>query len=370
MSAEAGQLQEVAATGALARLSRVRPRRPRRPRDAGKSFVLTFALVAVVAAFLSPMLRSALVSLKTPDQLSETNSPFLPSVPQTFTVDGKDYDVYVVPLPDGTTRQLALVKPGRTQSQFVDPLNPTAPPIVWDGAWRTLERSWSLSPAFQNYADVWNLIDFPRLLFNTILIAVIGMVGTVASCVLVAYGFARFRFPGRSILFTILIATIFLPAAVTIVPTYTMFAKLGWVGTWLPLLIPTFFANPWDVFLIRQYLLTIPRDMDEAASIDGAGPFRTLISVILPQAWPAVVAVAIFHLVYSWNDFFNPLIYLSTKPELQPLAVGLQRFNGIHYRNPAYVQAGTLMTMLIPVVLFLIFQRVFVRGVVVTGVEK
>jgi multiple sugar transport system permease protein len=267
-------------------------------------------------------------------------------------------------------RSLALVKPGRQQSDFIDPANPDGGTITWQGSWRTLTRAWTLSPAFQNYADVWNLIDFPRLLFNTIAISLIGMVGVVVSCTLVAYGFARFRFPGRGLLFTILIATIFLPAAVTIIPTYTMFAKIGWVGTWLPLLVPTFFANAYDVFLIRQYMLTIPREMDEAASIDGAGPFRTLVSVILPQAWPVIVAVAIFHLVYSWNDFFNPLIYLSTKPELQPLAVGLQRFNGIHYRNPAYVQAGTLMTMVIPVILFLVFQRVFIRGVVVTGVEK
>ena len=165
------------------------------------------------------------------------------------------------------------------------------------------------------------------------------MIGTVVSCTLVAYGFARFRFPGRTILFTLLIATIFLPSAVTLVPTYTIFSKIGWVGTWLPLLVPTFFANAFDVFLVRQYMLTIPREMDEAASIDGAGPFRTLVSVILPQAWPAIVAVAIFHLVYSWNDFFDPLIYLSTKPELQTLAVGLQKFNGIHYRNPA-LRAG------------------------------
>jgi multiple sugar transport system permease protein len=370
VTADAGPLDQVAAPGVAARLSRVRPRRPRRPRDAVKSFALTFALVAVLAAFLSPMLRAALVSLKTPAQLSEVNAPLLPSLPRTFEVNGKDVDIYLVPLPDGSTRELALVKPGRTQSQFVDPANPAAPPIVWDGAWRTLDRAWVLAPAFQNYADVWNLIDFPRLLFNTVALAVIGMIGTVLSCTLVAYGFARFRFPGRSILFTILIATIFLPSAVTVVPTYTMFVQLGWVGTWLPLLVPTFFANAFDVFLIRQYFLTIPREMDEAASIDGAGPFRTLVSVILPQAWPAIVAVAIFHLVYAWNDFFAPLIYLSTQPDLQPLAVGLQRFNGIHYRNPAYVQAGTLMTMLIPVILFLIFQRIFVRGVVITGVDK
>ncbi len=369
MDAEAGRLEEVAVVGALDGTTK-RRRSPRRPRDAVTSFALTFALVAVLAAFLSPMVRSVLVSLKTPAQLSETNAPLLPSLPRTFAFEGKDLDIYVVPLPDGSTRELALYKPGRTQSQFVDPANPAAPPITWDGAWRTLERSWQLAPAWQNYVDVWNLIDFPRLLFNTVALALIGMVGTLVSCTLVAYGFARFRFPGRSLLFTILIATIFLPGAVTIIPTYTMFAKLGWVGTWLPLLIPTFFANAFDVFLIRQYFLTIPREMDEAASIDGAGPFRTLVSVILPQAWPAIVAVAIFHLVYAWNDFFNPLIYLSTKPELQPLAVGLQRFNGIHYRNPAYVQAGTLMTMLIPVILFLVFQKVFTRGVVITGVEK
>ena len=127
--------------------------------------------------------------------------------------------------------------------------------------------------------EVWDLIDYPRLLFNTIVIAVISTIGTLLSCTLVAYGFARFRFPGRSLLFTLLIATIFLPAAVTIIPTYTVFQKIGWVGTWLPLLVPAFFANAYDVFLMRQYFMTIPTEMDEAAAIDGAGPFRTLISV-------------------------------------------------------------------------------------------
>ena len=129
----------------------------------------------------------------------------------------------------------------------------------------------------ENYGEVWDLIDYPRLLFNTIAIAIIGMIGTLLSCTLVAYGFARFRFPAASLLFMILIATIFLPAAVTLIPTYTIFVKLGWVGTWLPLLVPTFFANAYDVFLLRQYFMTIPRDLDEAAAIDGAGPFRTLL---------------------------------------------------------------------------------------------
>jgi multiple sugar transport system permease protein len=344
-------------------------RRRRLPKNAGRSFLFTFVMVVVLAAFLAPVLRALAVSLKTPEQVGQIDSPQWPAVPRTFDYQGETYDLYSVTI-DGVERQLALIKPGRTQSQFLDPANVAAGPITWDGSWRTLDRVWDFAPAWQNYVDVWNLIDYPRLLFNTLAIALIGMTGTVISCTLVAYGFARFRFPGRSFLFTLLVATIFLPFAVTVIPTYTIFVKLGWVGTWLPLLVPTFLANAFDVFLLRQYFMTIPREMDESAAIDGAGPFRTLISVIVPQSWPVIIAVAIFHFVYSWNDFFGPLIYLSTKPELQPLAVGLASFNGIHYRNPAYIQAGTIMTMLIPIALFLIFQRFFTRGIVITGVEK
>lgn len=340
-----------------------------KPQEAGRSFLVTFIAVILLAALLSPLARAVSISLKTPEQISQVDSPIWPADPQTFEYGGKAYEVYLVPI-DGETRSLALVKKGRQESQFVDPANPDAGLITWQGSWRTLERAWVLAPQWSNFADVWDLINYPRLLFNTVAIAVIGTIGTLISCTLVAYAFARFRFPGRGLLFTLLIATIFLPAAVTIIPTYTLFVKLGWVGTWLPLLVPTFFANAYDVFLLRQYLLTIPREMDEAAAIDGAGPFRTLVSVIIPQAWPAIGAVAIFHLVYSWNDFFAPLIYLSTREDLQPLAVGLARFNGVHYRNPALIQAGTLMTLVIPVLLFLFFQRVFTRGIVITGVER
>jgi multiple sugar transport system permease protein len=343
--------------------------KPQRAPLGVRSFVVTFVVVAVLAIFLSPLIRSALMSLKTPEQLSELNAPLLPSSPVTFEFEGEAYEVFTVPI-DGVDRQLALVTKGRAQSEFLDPAQPDAGLITWEGSWRTLPRSWELAPTWSNYSDVWDLIDYPRLLINTTLIAIIGMTGTVLSCTLVAYGFARFRFPGRGLLFTILIATIFLPAAVTLIPTYTIYVRLGWVGTWLPLLVPTFFANAYDVFLLRQYFLTIPRDLDEAASIDGAGPIRILRSVVLPQAWPAVIAVAIFHFVYTWNDFFGPLIYLSTKPELQTIALGLAQFNTIHYRNPAYIQAGTIMTLVVPVLVFIVFQRVFIRGIVISGVEK
>src|SRR5215212_6682597 len=347
---------------------------PRRRRfaptkNAGRSFLLTFIVVVILAAFLSPILRSVFVSLRTTDQVGALDSPIWPAVHGVFEYQGKTYDVYDVPI-DGSVKPLALVKKGRESSEFVDPSNAATGLVTWPGSWRSLSRSWTFSPEFGNYSTVWDQIAYPRLLFNTAVIALIGMVGTILSCTLVAYGFARFRFPGRAMLFTLLIATIFLPYAVTIIPTYAFFQRLGWVGTWLPLLVPTFFANAYDVFLLRQYLLTIPREMDEAAAIDGAGPLRTLLSVIVPQAWPAIIAIAIFHVVYAWNDFLAPLIYLSTKPDLQPLAVGLAHFNTLHYRNQAFIQAGTLMTMIIPVLIFLIFQRFFTRGIVISGVEK
>ena len=347
-------------------------RRRARPRDAAsvtRTAILTLAMVAIVVAFLAPLLHTAIASIRSPEQTSQLHSPFLPSDPITYEFEGRDYDVYQVPI-DGAIRDLALVTKGRQESKFVDPANPGAGLITWQGSWRTLQPAFALAPKWENYADVWELINFPLLLRNTILIAVIGVIGTVTSCTLVAYGFARFRFRGRGVLFTVLIATIFLPAAVTLIPTYTIFVKIGWVGTWLPLLVPTFFANAYDVFLLRQYFLTIPRDLDEAAAIDGAGPFRILRSVILPQAWPVIIAVAIFHFVYTWNDFFGPLIYLTGHPELYPLQVGLASFNGIYYQNPAYIQAGTMMTLAVPVILFIAFQRVFIRGIVITGVEK
>jgi multiple sugar transport system permease protein len=340
-----------------------------RVENAGRSFAFTFLAVALVAGFLSPLVQAVTTSLKTPEQISQLNAPLYPADARTFEYEGREYEVYKVPI-DGTVRELALVRKGRQESQFVDPANTAAGPITWPGSWRALEPAWALAPHWENYGEVWTLIDFPRLLFNTIAIAVIGTIGTIVSCTLVAYGFARFRFPAKGLLFTVLIATIFLPGAVTLIPTYMIMVKLGWVGTWLPLLAPTFLANAYDVFLLRQYMLTIPRELDEAAAIDGAGPFRILRSVIIPQAWPAIGAVAIFHFVYSWNDFFGPLIYLSGAQDLQPLQVGLARFNGIYYQNPALIQAGNIMTLLVPVLLFVVFQRAFTRGIVITGVER
>lgn len=334
--------------------------------ESTKSFIFTFITVVLLAVFLSPMLRLAMSAVKTDEQVSALNAPFWPAKARSFSYQGKAYEVYKVPTEAGI-KEWALFKKGRQESQFIDPANPAAEPIVWQGSWRALDRAWEWAPAWSNFSEVWRLLNFPRLLFNTVALAVLSLIGTLSSCILVAYGFARLRIPGKGFLFLLLISTIFLPGAVTLIPTYTVFVKLGWVGTWLPLIVPAFFANAYDVFLLRQFFLTIPREMDEAAMIDGAGPFRTLISVILPQSWPAIMAVGIFHFVYAWNDFFGPLIYLSTRPDLQPISVGLARFNGLYGNEPTLIAAGTLMTLIVPVIIFIFTQRFLMHGIVVTG---
>jgi multiple sugar transport system permease protein len=341
-----------------------------KPGDLWRSFLLTLITGVLSFIFLLPFFNMVFTSLKTTEQMSEQGAPIWPATPGAFEHSGKTLEVYNVPMKDGSLRQLAIVKKGRQSSTFIDPSDPATGEIVWQGAWRTLKRPWQLSPTWSNYSEAWKSIDFALLFRNTLSIAVIGVVGTILSSTLVAYGFARFRFPGRDFFFTVLMSTIFLPAAVTIVPTYAFFVKIGWVGSWLPLTIPHFFSNAYNVFLMRQYMLTIPREVDEAAQIDGAGPFRILLSILLPQCKSVLLAVALFHLVFAWNDYFGPLIYLTTKPELQPIAVALPRFNNIYGANPPLIQAAALMAMILPVFIFFLAQRVFIQGVVVTGVEK
>lgn len=334
----------------------------------GRASLTMFALI-IVSAFLLPLLFMVTTALQQPGQRTTPGAPVYPASPLTGTYQGEPYPIYAVPF-DGGTRNLMLVKKGRESSVFVDPVDGAATPIEWTGHWRTLEQAWAFAPDFSNFSNVWTQLDFPRLLFNTAAIATLSTIAAVASSALVAYGFARFRFPGKNMLFVILIATIILPFQVTLIPTYVIFTWLGWNGTWLPLIIPHLFANAFNVFLLRQYFLSIPRDLDEAAMIDGASPFRILRSVILPLSIPAVAAVSLFHFFFAWNDFFVPLLYLSSKPELQPLSIAIQRFNALFVSEPTLIQAAALMTMAVPVVVFFLAQRAFMRGVVVTGVEK
>ncbi|GAB4581496.1 MAG: carbohydrate ABC transporter permease [Anaerolineales bacterium] len=339
-------------------------------------FVTTLTL-AILFIYLAPFAFMVFTSLKTQDQISIVGAPIWPAQPAKFEYNGKEVEVFTVPMNtcqgfenDSSTKNLAIVKKGTRESTFVDPANLAAGEFVCTGSWRALERPWTFSPTWENYVEVWNTIEFPRLLWNTTFYALSSVFGVLISTTLVAYGFSRFRFPGRDFLFAILLSTIFLPGFVTLIPTYTFFQKIGWVGSWLPLIVPAYFGNAYNIFLLRQYFMTLPRELDEAAKVDGAGPLRILWSVILPQSYPALMAITIFHIVYCWNDYFGPVIYLSTNREAWPISYALSTFNGIYGQQPQLIQAGALMTLILPLLLFIFAQRFFIQGIVITGVDK
>jgi multiple sugar transport system permease protein len=344
--------------------------RPRMIKSGFSSLGLTVFAASLAMIFLLPLGNMILTSGKEAAQMTALNAPLWPATQQKYTAaNGQIYTVYQVPTAAGT-QDLALEKPGRVQSTFIDPK--TGQEITWQGNWRSLSPSWSFAINLENFASVLKLLNFPLLLSNTLIIAILGTIGAVTSAVLVAYGFARFRIPGRDGLFLVMIMTIILPFQVLLIPQYIAFKQIGWTGTWLPLIVPHFFANAYNVFLLRQYFLTLPRELDQAAQVDGASPLRILWSVIVPQAWPAITAVALFHFFFTWNDFFGPLVYLSGHPQLATMTVGLQTFSATYAAAGSGIltQAAALLAMIVPVVIFFVAQRAFLRGVVISGVEK
>lgn len=325
--------------------------------------------ILTMLLFLLPLGYMISTAFKQDSQFSAQNAPLWPAKPALFQYEGKDYPLYDVPTAEGLKR-LVLIQGYREDSDVYDPAQPEKGVFNVVGRWRTWDPVYEFSPTLDNFTKAWNEVNFTLLFRNTFAIAIISTIGTLISCILVAYGFARFRLPGKNILFLILMGTIMLPPQATIIPMYIFFAKLGWTGTWLPLLVPAFFANAYDVFLLRQYFMTIPRDLDEAAMIDGASPLRTLISVVIPQAVPAITAVTLFHFFYAWNQYFEPLVYLVGHEDLYPISVGIGRFVQTFTNYPGRAAATAALTLVLPALMFFFAQRQFMQGVVITGVEK
>jgi multiple sugar transport system permease protein len=205
-------------------------------------------------------------------------------------------------------------------------------------------------------------------LINTTTVTGLAVLGNVLTSSLVAFGFARLRFPGRGFLFILLLSTMMLPDVVLLVPQFILFRELGWVDTLLPLIVPSFLGgSAFNIFLVRQFYLTIPRDFDEAARLDGASNWQIWRQVVLPLSTPVLIAVAIFSFVYHWNDFMGPLIYLQSE-NMKTLALGLRAF--ISPADASWnVSMAASMFLVVPVlVVFFVGQRYFIRGVAMTGI--
>ena len=234
---------------------------------------------------------------------------------------------------------------------------------------QTLEYppTWAPDPVqWENYPDALTARPFGRYYVNTAIITVLSVVGQVVSSAVVAYGFARFRFPGRGIMFLVVLSTLMIPFHMLIIPRFILFKYLGWLDTFAPLIIPNFFGGAFSIFLLRQYFLTIPLDLDEAAKMDGANAFQIFAQIILPLARPALGAVAVFEFVSTWNDFLGPLIYLSSDRNYT-VSIGLAAFRNDYFTAWHLFMAASAVAMLAPLVVFFLAQKYFISGVALTG---
>jgi len=223
-------------------------------------------------------------------------------------------------------------------------------------------------PRWENYSAALTTLPFARYIRNTAVITLITIVGHLLSCTLIAYAFARLRAPGRDTLFVVMLATMMLPYPVTMTPLYVIFNRLGWINTILPLTAPAFFGSAFYIFLMRQFFMTIPRDFEDAARIDGANTLQIIGRIMAPMAMPALATVTIFTFQATWNDFLAPLIYLQ-RPELYTVTLGLQFFRSTYTTNWAYLMAASLVTTLPVIVVFFAAQRYFIEGITLTGVK-
>lgn len=332
--------------------------------------LLTLLIWLFLIAFLSPLSYMVITSLKSSDEFRQTNAPVLPSEWLTYNYNGNDCFVYQVPTPDGKIHQWALVKPTRLSSQFVDPAHPEQGLITWKGSWRSLQGAYRFRLYWNNYANVWKAVNYPRYLKNTFVIVGIGEIGILLSSIAVAYGFSRFRIPGGKFLFFLLIATIVVPDSITLVPSFFIYARiLHWNGSILPLVVPAFFGSAIYIFLLRQNFKSIPRDLDEAAMLDGAGPLRTLISIVIPQAVPAIVTVGLLYFFNTWNELRMSSLYLGIRPDLQTMA--FTGFSVTAYGfTPEVLQTSAVILMIVPLIVLFLSQRFFMQDMVVTPIEK
>lgn len=256
---------------------------------------------------------------------------------------------------------------------------------------------WMISTAFKDISEIYRIppvlipgrlrvenlwlsmtvpgTPFTLYIANTLYVAALSMVGTLTANTAVAFAFSRLRWRGRDLWFAVMLSTMFLPAQVTMIPVYILYNNLGWIDTWNPLIVPHFFGTAWMVFLVRQFMMTIPLELDDAARIDGCGTSRLFWHIIAPLSKPVIATVAIFSFQFTWNDYFNPLIYLSTRDKWT-VALALSQFNpGMHGLGAGWrtqeelLMAAALVLSLPLIIIFLSAQRLFIQGIVISGVK-
>lgn len=328
--------------------------------------------------FLIPFLWMLITAFKSSEDVFHTPPRWLPYDNVRVEVNGEQLPLYNVQTEAGV-KQLAAVKIVEGVGTFVDPANPgqVMEYEIQQGATKIAEPVMHISFRWQNFSDAMARGSRPGVgasfwvyFKNSLIIAFFSIVGTLFSNTPVAYAFARLKFPGRDILFVLILSTMMLPFQVTMIPIYLFFNDtLHWGNTFLPLIIPTFFANAYDVFLLRQFFRTIPEEMCDAARVDGASEWQIFTRIIIPLSIPVLATVTVFTFLWAWNDFTGPLLFL-TSPKNFTMALGLQDFQS--QRTMIWNQlmaAATVFTVPI-VVAFFFAQKTFIQGIKLTGLKE
>ncbi len=334
---------------------------------------LHLILLSGSVIFMVPFAWLVVTSLKEEEEMSKFPPVWIPRQQVKVMVDGREAGLATIHY-EGQTVKVAVVEEKDTGERRVRILEPAS----LQGREVTVSRSEinkikRFAPVWENYPNALKFLPpetYSGLLFlvNTLKLCALTILGTLLSSSLVAFSFARLRWPGRDMLFVVLLATMMLPGAVTMMPLFLIFRWLGWVDTLRPLWVPAFFGSAFNIFLLRQFFLTIPNDLEDAAKIDGCSFIGIYWRIMLPLIKPALAAITIMTFMGAWNNFMGPLIYVSS-PENMPLAYALQLFQTARGGEPGLLMAASTMMMLPVLVIFFFTQRYFIQGVTLTGIK-
>lgn len=350
----------------------------KRRKELSRQIKLHLALVTGALIFSVPFYWLVTTSLK-PDVRTNVFPPDLIPVQQSSVrINGEPRDIYLLKKGDKEMNVLKMAELEGDQWRVAGVVQEP------NGSFRNTNAQFTVAHAdlkpdlhrvllWKNYSDALAFLPPEykhglKPLWNTIYITILTILGTVLSSSLVAFSFARLRWPGRDVMFVVLLATMMIPAAVTMLPVFLIFRALGWIDTLRPLWFPALFGSAFNVFLLRQFFMTIPNELEDAAKIDGCSYFTIYWRIMLPLIKPALAAITIFAFMGSWNNFMGPLIYLSS-PENMTLAYALQLFQGMHGGEPSMMMAASTLVMLPVLGVFFFTQRYMIQGVTLTGIK-
>jgi multiple sugar transport system permease protein len=337
-----------------------------------KPFLQHILVFSVGLFFLLPFLWMLSTALKSDLDIYRTPPSWLPYDFKQVKIAGESLPLYTVQI-DGMKKELAALEVKRGQGKFVDPADPNT---IIEVRMRDAEPILVVRPRWQNFPDALSKavrsgtgVSFLTYIKNSLTIAFFSILGTLISCTTAAYGFSRLHWPGRDKIFLVVMGTMMLPFQVTMIPMYVVYSRIGWTNTFLPLIVPTFFGNAFIIFLLRQFFLTIPEEMCDAARVDGASEWQIFSRIVLPLSKPVLASVVVFTFLWVWNDFIGPMLYL-TDPKLFTLAIGLQDYQGQHNVAWNQLMSASIIFTLPIIVAFFFAQRTFIQGVKLTGLKE